>query len=179
MAGFAPGWFLTSTVVATVLATSANYLLKLWDEHRARRLQGRVEALRVAVVLERYAAMCADLIGNHEAWTQQAPFASAPTGRIPAAPELPAVDWRTLPVRVSSQVIALENEVFLVTASLSELAVIDDTYVLERARDFAGKYGLKALDAAERLRRDFKLPPLDLESVEWDFREQLRAPYGG
>lgn len=170
-----PAWFLTSTVIATVIATSANYLLKLADERRSRRAKGRIEALRIAVSLERYAAECADIVGNHEAWIHGAMFARAPASQIPAAPKLPEVDWQTLPVRTSSSLISLENEVFLVTASLSELALIDVEAAAERARWFAGKYGLRALETAERLRTSFKLGSLDLTSVEWDFREQLRA----
>jgi len=90
---------------------------------------------------------------------------------------LPEVDWQTLPVATSSRMIALENELFLVTASLSELALIDADAAVERARWFSGKYGLRALETAERLRVDFALMPLDLTSVEWDFREQLRAEF--
>jgi hypothetical protein len=173
--GAGSAWFSTSTVVATVIATSANYLLKLLDERRARRRKGTIEALRIAVSLERYAAECADIVANQEAWKQDAPFARPPTAQIPAAPKLPEVDWQTLSVTISSRIIALENEVFLVTASLSELALIDADAAAERARWFAGKYGLRSLEAAERLRIDFALSPLDLTSVEWDFREQLRA----
>jgi len=168
---------LTSTVVATVLATTANYVLKFVDERRGRKSKGRIEALRIAVALERYAAECADVVGNQEAWVQGAPFARPPSTQIPSAPKLPEVDWQTLPVATSSRMIALENELFLVTASLSELALIDADAAVERARWFSGKYGLRALETAERLRVDFALMPLDLTSVEWDFREQLRAEF--
>lgn len=170
-----PTLFLTSTVVATVIATCANYCLKLWDERRARRDQGTMEALRLAVVLERYAADCAEIVGNSEAWHHGNQLAHAPATAIPVAPLLPGVDWKCLPVEVASKVIALDNEIYLVRGSLNELSYIDEEATYSRTRQFAGKYGSKALDIAEALRRQFKLPDLDLQTVEWDFREQLRA----
>src|SRR4051812_5714010 len=120
MADSTSAWFLTSTVVATIIATLSNYVLNRFDERRARKSKGRIEALRMVVALERYAAECADVIGNQEAWAQSAPFARTPTPQIPPAPKLPEVDWQTLPVATSTRMITLENELFLITASLLE-----------------------------------------------------------
>jgi hypothetical protein len=161
---------LGSGVVAALATAIVQFVLRKIEEHRIRAYG----ALRVVVVLERYALLCADMVDE-----RQRDFRGEAISSLRALPDFPQfpgdIDWRLLNKKQSERALTLPLEIEIangVLAHISGEAPGDDGLSAVYMRQ-AGRLGWRSWLLAGEMRRTAGLPEPDRTRMAWDFPRML------
>ncbi len=154
--------FVTIAGPAGLVSAGLTHALAGWREKRKSRRQGQYLALRLAIILERYASECSDLVSRIDAAFETNGDPSTFPTDLPPAPGYPEDDegWRVLDSSLAHRVLAL-----VVERNAAQAAVTEDwmycgpTSAPFECSRLAAILGLEAWDTAVALRQRYKLPP--------------------
>jgi hypothetical protein len=175
------GWLdvLKIAVSSSLLTTFGSWGLNHFFVHRAAlKRDARYVAQRVAIILEKFAVDCADVIIDNDIHSESGGHAGKRHLGLPALGLLPAdADWKALPPNLVDRVLSMPNELALATkAILFWWNVVGDEECMETETDQrAGTCGLRAWLLASELRKQYKIPASSLTEVGWDFVAELRT----
>jgi hypothetical protein len=145
-----------------------------WSKHAENKRSATYLAARLAVILERFAIECADVV------TDQEDFERAGQGRasvhcrgLSLSP--PKQGWNTLDSALLSRVLTFPNTLRLHKLALDSLwNVSPSDFSKECSRD-SGKLGSMAWALSRDLRARYRLQPFDASLITWDFVKILEA----
>lgn len=164
-----------------VAAALLSQALVWWKESR-REIQiadrdRRFFALKLAVVLERYAIECAMRIGTVDEHIQGIEIEEPRSGPLPGTPplELPdSTEWRWIDSALSSEVLALAPKIKFGEGSVQ--ATFDYGDYRQGAEELILQLryiGFETLTLASTIRKKYGLEPQAYSMGEWDFRKTL------
>jgi hypothetical protein len=174
------GWLdvLKIAVSSTILTTFGTWGLTHIFVHRATlKRDARYIAHRVAIILEKFAVDCADVILDNDLHSQSEGHAGKRHLSLPTLGSLPAdADWKALPPRLVDRVLSMPNELALADgAILFWWDVVGDEDCMQTETDQrAGACGLRAWLLATDLRKQYKIPASSLPEIGWNFVDTLR-----
>lgn len=173
-----------TTALSTGLATAIlNQGIGWWrdsrKDHAVTEREARYLAIRLAVLLERFALDCADSVAAFEMHSEFDGYAGRASGTIPKLPEFPDGDWRALNANLLGRCLSLQNEIKL---SDGHIGFWEDVGYREcipsECAQQTGKCGYRAWELARDLRGVYELGPFDTKNVsQWDFVETLKRMY--
>ena len=167
--------FVLAVATSTVCATLINQGVTQWREHRAKKENGRLSALYLAELLERYCGACSTYLADKEAHTNSQGHAGNDWGCLPTIPEYPDdIDWKALGIPFTERVFRFRVDVEAIQGMISDAYSFDppeggDGHVL----DNLPAKGLEANLIAQDLRRSFRLKPQPTDR-EWSSERHLR-----
>ncbi len=174
-----------STILAfafsTGLATAVfNQLIGWWREARHERQtttrDARYLAIRLAVILERFAIACAERVADQDMYRQSEGHAGAQHGALPELPPYPdEADWKFLAPDLLARVLTLRNELPLSDAKIAFWEDIDRECIPQEYDQQAGKCGYMAWALAADMRRHYRLGVFDPRQTSWDIVKVLKA----
>jgi hypothetical protein len=173
--------FLSAGVSAGVFTAIVNNLLAEWrDRRKEKRTSARDAvylAMQVAVIIERFAIECEDIINHNELHTEFQGHAGTVHWKLPPLGEYPTdADWKALDPSLSSRALSLPNELRVsegVIKFWSELEPRGQGILLNTCNGQAGKCGYRAWQLAVDIRRRYGLSPV----FEPDFVKVLKENY--
>ena len=151
-----------SGVVATAVTIGAEWI----REERTEKRDLRYLAMRVAVILEKFAIDCSNLVVENEAYDTSDGEAGSFSSKLPDLPPFPTdADWKSVDPVLASRVLSLQNEVYLTQFSVSDVwGVHEPDEIGKIVNGQAGKCGAKAFGLAHALRTAANLPAADLSA---------------
>ena len=163
-----------TTAASTGFATAiANQGLGWWRESRGEKhLQQRNAtylAIRLAVILEKFALDCTDTIADYDMYTSSGGHAGSAATKLPELSEYPDEDdWKLLNSGLLARTLTLRNEIILSSRSINFWYEIDDECVPQECKQQTGKCGYIAWEIAEELRKAYSLGKFDPGKRSWD-----------
>lgn len=154
------------TIVAAGFGTViAQSFFTLLQEYRHKRKKAAYMAMRIAIILERYAATCLELIRkNHHAKLHCNEFSPQWDSALPALEVYPGdvAGWEALDRKLAGRCLSFRNKV------QGSQAIIDSTWdydvqsVGDTTKEHAAARGLEACELVAQLRRNNKIEKADL-----------------
>lgn len=173
-----------STILVTALSTGfatavLNQLFGWWRESRKEvnvaERDARYIAIRLAVILERFALDCAEAIAAQEMFDMHDGHAGKPHGKLPdLAPYPDEVDWKTLKPEFLARALTLRNELILSDASIEFWEDIDRTTVSGECDWQCGKCGYMAWTLAAEMRARYALGAFEPDKSAWNAVKTLK-----
>lgn len=168
----------TSAVVATLVGFFLNLLRESVIAHRSSRL----DALRVAVLLEGYAIQCADAISDHDLAVDSGGHAGLLMGAVPKPPGIELNVGLLQPRRgaIANRLAVFTQEALQADQSAAFWweVVGDHEAARNAARHECACLGLRGLSLAADLRSVFKLPKRKLIFGTYDISVMLQNTAG-
>lgn len=174
-----------SAIVTTALSTGVatalfNQGIAWWRETRkdnsAIEREARYLAIRLAVLLEDFAIVCADAISDQELHRSSEGAAGRPHGVLPELPPYPEGDWRVLDPEFLGRCLTLRNELKLSDGQINFWEDVGERDCIPQEFDEqAGKCGYRAWVLASDLRGHYRLAAFDPRNTAWDIVETLRS----
>jgi hypothetical protein len=168
---------LGSGVAAALLSQAFIWWKESWRERQVEERDLRFFALKLAVVLERYAIECAMRIGvvdDHIYGYETDEPRSGPLLGMPLL-ELPdSTEWRWIDSVLSSEVLALAPRIKFSEGSVG--ATFDYADFRQGAEELVAQLrtvGFETLTLASKIRKKYGLDPQAYSMGGWDFREAL------
>lgn len=164
---------LTSAAVATVVGAAIN----AWLESRKTKTATKLDALTAAVALEGHALKCAEKISDHELAVDSAGNAGSPIGGLPQLQQLTVVAGFLRPKKASvadrlmtfpQELAQAEQKIHFWWSVTGDRDNTSNVAVEQHAM-----IGLKALELAEDLRKEFSLPARELKFGKFDAKAVL------
>ncbi|SRR6266851_6809190 len=168
-----------STGVITALLNNLLGWLRDWKkDHTSTKRDPRYSAMRIAVILEKFAIECANVISDNDLYKKAEGHAGAAHGTLPPLREFPAdTDWKALDPALSARTLSLPNELSLADGTIKFWWDIEpgDQGILLHACDLqAGKCGYIAWQLAADMRRGYGLPAFNPEHTAWDVVKTIK-----
>lgn len=174
----------TSTILTLVFGTGLataifNQSIAWWRDARHERLattrDARYLAIRLAVMLERFAIDCAEAVVAQDMYNDSEGHAGALHGTLPDLPLFPdEADWKTLAPDFLARALTLRNELPLSDKAIAFWEDVDRTCI-PRACDLqCGKCGYMAWVLAADLRHHYNLGTFDPKLTSWDIVKTLK-----
>ena len=167
--------FLTILFTAVATAGAAQGALLLKDRWQHGR-EGRFSALHLSLFFEQYAADCSELLSEIQAYNSSGGNAGTNHSGLLPLPKFPEeIEWQRVGIRFTEEAYAFR------VARNSAQSMID--YLRwEEPPDGGGfellleaaKLGLRALDLAQRIRKDTKLSPAEVPNAEYTVERHLK-----
>jgi hypothetical protein len=146
--------------------------------HRAAlKRDARYVAQRVAIILEKFAVDCANVINDNDLHNQSKGHDGKRHLCLPELGPLPAdADWKALSPKLVDRVLSMPNELALADGAISFWwDVVGDEECMQTETDQrAGTCGLRAWLLASDLRKQYKIPASNLPEIGWNFVDTLR-----
>jgi hypothetical protein len=175
------GWFdvLKIAVSSTLLTTLGSWGLTHFFEHRAAlKRDARYMAQRIAIILEKFAVDCANVIADNQLHSSSEGHAGNRCLSLPELGSFPVeADWKALPPELADRILSMPNELALVDGAISffwDVLGPGDDGVETETNQRAGACGLRAWSLATDLRKEYKIPASSLPEIEWNFVDTLR-----
>ena len=148
-------------------------LTSLYRDYRHKKSQAAYMAMRLAVVLELYAADCSDLIAKN-ANAEQAPDERFPDWNVemPALPPYPddPEGWRAVDRKLAGRCLNLRNKIFGSQGAITSTIEFDVDDLEDTLNENIAARGLEAWQLAVALRRKHGIEDAD---VVWNFADRL------
>ena len=142
-----------------------NVWLGIWRDGRKKSADSTYLAVRLTVILEAYAAACADLISRNnmaEIWIND----DLPRWdiRLPTLTAFPddGDGWKALDPNLASECLGLRNKIDGSQGMISETIEHDEMEIGRSVQMQASERGLEAWSLAQRLRKAHRLRPVEL-----------------
>jgi hypothetical protein len=166
--------------VTSALNHFAGSYLEGRKERRSVRRDSRYLAIRLAVILERFAIDCADIIAENNSFLTPNGFLGRRDSQLPTLQEYPSdIDWRSFEPELSVRIFSLPNEVSVSQGVISfadRLAGGPDGSPSDTTNQ-AGLCGHRALHIANDLRERYQLPPFRMAWPQWDVPTILKEAH--
>jgi hypothetical protein len=168
---------LGSGLAAALLSQAFIWCKESWRERQVVNRDRRFFALKLAVVLERYAIECAMRIGVVEDHIYGYEIDEPRSGPLPGMPllELPdSTEWRWIDSALSSEVLALSPRIKFSEGSVG--ATFDYGDFHQGAEELVAQLravGFETLTLASTIRKKYGLDPQAYSMGEWDFTKTL------
>ncbi|MFI5022840.1 MAG: hypothetical protein ACHQRJ_14470 [Alphaproteobacteria bacterium] len=175
-------WFDVGKVALTsgVLASGINLIWQHFSRRESYRRDARYLAQRLAVILEKFAIDCADIIAGNELHRTSDGHAGVRRLALPTLAAFPAdADWKAVDSALAGRAVALPNEIALADHKiLFWWDVVGDEDCMETEADQqAGMCGYRAWNLAADLRMRHGVPASDLTDRAWDFVATLQKQH--
>lgn len=168
---------LGSGLAAALLSQAFIWWKENWRERQVADRDRRFFALKLAVVLERYAIECAMRIGIVDDHIHGYEIDEPRSGPLPGIPvlELPdSTEWRWIDSSLSSDVLALAPRIKFGEGSVGATFEYGDfRQGAEELEAQLRAVGLETLNLASTIRKKYGLDPQAYSMGEWDFRKTL------
>jgi hypothetical protein len=163
-------------VFTAILTVGLNWFVARLTERTKLERDARYLAIRVAVVLERFALDCAEFIGDNRLHRES--FMSAGHERVelpPLAAYPTDADWKAVPQDVLADCLSFPVEIEQSDRSIAFLWEVDP-HEMPRACDKAcAELGLRALEIAGSLRARYGFPTRKLLRSDYEVAASLQA----
>lgn len=176
-----------STIFATALSTGLatallNQGIGWWRETASQKStlerDARYLAIRVAVILERFAIDCADAIADQDLFSSSSGHAGRRHATIPKLAEYPSdADWKALRADLLASALTLRNEISLSDSKISFWEEIDRDCIPGECKQQCGKCGYIAWLLAADLRSHYALGDFEPHRTSWDVVKVLRREH--
>jgi hypothetical protein len=165
-------------LLTAVFNQSIGWWREAQHERRAAMRAAGYLAIRIAVMLERFAIDCAEHISTQDMYRQSEGHAGASHSTLPDLPPYPdEADWKALEPELLVRVLTLRNELPLGDRAIAFWEQIDRECI-PRACDLqCGKCGYMAWVLASDLRRHYHLGAFDPKQTSWDIVKTLKTLY--
>jgi hypothetical protein len=169
---------LSTGIVAALINQGITWLRDWRKESSTIQRNATYLALRVAVILEQFAIMCADVIGDNVLYRDSDGHAGKSHGSLPPLGEYPTdADWKSVDPAFSARALALRNEIFLSDGAIAFVWEVDHDTVQGACNEHAGKCGYRAWQLAVDLRKRYGLPEFDPKQTHWDIVPVLKESF--
>ena len=170
---------LTLAFSTGLLTAVFNQSIGWWREARHERLasarDARYLAIRLAVMLERFAIDCAEAVAAQNMYNQSDGHAGVLHGTLPDLPPYPdEADWKTLEPDFLARVPTLRNELPLSDKAIAFWEEIDRECIPQECNQQCGKCGYMAWVLAADMRRHYRLGAFDPKLASWDIVKTLK-----
>lgn len=184
--GVAVGGFDWLKIITLVLSSSVG--TALFSQMFGRYLESRKEsaqirrdasylALRLSVVLEKFAVDCAVSIWEAEDY-YSSPGGRSGGARIPELIEYPSdADWKSLDNELSSRALTFCNEIHMARIDSGFTWELDHDDAIKAKANFVGKCGYGALKLSKDLRKKYSIQPFKFADYGWDIEDLLRKKF--
>jgi hypothetical protein len=166
----------SSSILTALLGWGLNHLFV----HRPNlKREARYLAQRIAVVLEKYAADCANSISEKQLYDESGGNAGRPQLTLPGIELLPdGAEWKTIDSDLMDRVLSMPNELALANQAIMFWwnEVDDPDRMRMEGEDQVRECGLRAWSLASELRERCGIPKSTLPVRHWDFVATLRKP---
>lgn len=167
-------------LVGVALGALLTVAREWWFQSRKNKKDAEYLSILVSCELERYAAHCAEVVGDDGLYQGQANENGYSTIQVKTPkfdPQTFSVEWKSLPAHLMYEVLDFPYKTELadsiVSAAFEDAATPPDFSEGFEERQFQyACLGLSALKLAEKLRRYVGLPPR--EPGEWDPAEYMQ-----
>jgi hypothetical protein len=170
-------WDILKLALSTGVATAL--LNNFFGEWRDRRKElttttrdATYLAIRVAVILERFAMACANIIADNHMYNKAGGHAGAAHAELPPIAEYPTdADWKAIDPTLSARALSLPNELCLSEGAIKfswEIEPTDEGVHLTTCNGEAGKCGYRAWQLAADMRHRYGLPEVKPEETAWN-----------
>ncbi|MFN3809598.1 MAG: hypothetical protein ACK4S6_03175 [Roseateles asaccharophilus] len=163
---------LIGVALGAILAVAREW----WFQNRRNKKEAEYLSILVSCELERYAAHCADVVGD-EGWPDEAGCSSAGVKAPKFEPQSVGVEWKSLPAGLMYEVLDFPYKAELAAQKVSaafDYSATPPDYsegFEERQLQYAC-LGLAALELATKLRNHVGIAPRDIG--EWNPAEYMR-----
>ncbi|MBW6397046.1 DUF4320 family protein [Roseomonas sp. HJA6] len=162
-----------------IAATITQILAWVREVRRDRAMSerdARYLALRVAIVLERFAIDCADSLYALDMHEASSGAAGTLPLRLPELGDYPTdADWKAVSGALAHRALTLRNELLVASRTVSgSWEFLDADDVAQECCEQTGRLGYRAWTLAAGLREKYGLPPLDTADIGYDFVETLQ-----
>jgi hypothetical protein len=165
----------TTGILSALLTQLLTGIREGWAARRRTRAQAGYHALRLAVVLEAYANMCAAFLAkNSNAQTrdgEQFPDWDITLPKLPPYPE-DAEGWHAIDLKLAARALNLRNRIDGSQGVIHSSIEYTEDELEHDLDEQAAARGLEAWDLAVAFRRKHGLEQVDLV---WDYVEGMRA----
>jgi hypothetical protein len=169
--------------LSTGLATAIfNQGISWWREHtlemRATGKEARYLAIRLAVILERFALDCADGIAGQKMYNRHGPEVGRAHGALPdLAPYPDESEWKSLEPDFLARALTLRNELVLADRAIGFWADVEPECVPGTCDEECGKCGFFAWTLAANLRRHYRFSPFAPDKTSWSIVDTLKREH--
>lgn len=169
---------LSTGVIAAVINQSISWIRDSRSEGATIKRDATYLAMRAAVILEQFAIMCAEIIGDNLLYTDSDGYAGEQHGKLPELDQYPTdADWKSLDPSISARALSLPNEILLSDRTIATWEKLEPAEVLGACNEQAGKCGYRAWLLASDLRRRYQLPGFDPTETHWDLVGLLKEKH--
>jgi hypothetical protein len=165
-------------VVAATLTVGLNWLVARRTEHAKLERDARYLAIRVSVVLERFALDCAEFAGDNDLHRRSDGAAGQHRASVPSIAAYPTdADWKALPQDLLAECLSLPTEIEQTSRGIDFVSDVAPDDAPAACDEACAALGLRALDLAKRLRGRYGFPPLKSSDSEYDLTASLQAHF--
>jgi hypothetical protein len=175
-------WLEIAKVLGTgVVAAALTHGVSWWRDSRKEKASNlrdaRYLALRLAVILERFAIDCSEVVGLVDTYAASKGSAGSQTTKLPEIGEFPSdSDWKTIDPKLAARALEFVNELLMAQQKLNfSWHVSDEDQITEECADDAALLGLRAWDLAHQLRQRHDLPRFTPAETSHDVEASLKA----
>ncbi len=166
--------YATIALSSGVIAASLGQWIQSYRESRGRKRDSTYLAIRVAVVLEKFAADCAHNISAFQADKKSGGRVGFESDSLPDLPPYPDnLSWPLVDPELCERVFSFRNELILLERNLATMSEIEPGAVTQLCYEYAGKVGRQAWYLAKSLRKHHGVRPLELGSASMHFVDDL------
>jgi len=149
---------------------------EVWGERTATERDARYLAIRLAVMLERFALDCAGALSEQDMYTSSKGSAGVAHYKLPELATYPdEADWKSLRPDLLARVLTLRTELQLSETAIAHWAEVGDECVPTECNEQCGRCGYLAWALASELRQNYNLGTFDPGKMSWDIVSLLKA----
>jgi hypothetical protein len=168
---------LTTGIVTSAMSLGVGWLQESRREKAKTERDARYLALRLAVIFEKFAIYCADVIYDNGLADTSGGHAGTQHTRLPDLEGFPDdADWKALDGTLAGRALTFRVELLLSGKMLAELWVFSDPdEIAVECNEQAGLHGMRAWEIAHDLRARYLLSPFDPAKLAYDVTGTLRT----
>jgi hypothetical protein len=161
---------LSTGVVTTIINQGVSYLREWQKDRKATNRGASYTALRLSIIMESFALACANSISQQALYHDSGGSAGSLYGKLPMLGDFPVdAEWKALNQALAARALALPIEISGANdgiASFTEMVGPDDN--AQFFGEQSSKVGLRAWKLALDMRKEYRLPALDLNEFGWE-----------
>jgi hypothetical protein len=149
-----------SGLVAALITQCVAWVRETRKDKESTKREATYLAIRLAVILERFALDCANGIADQEMYTQSEGHAGAYHHQLPELASYPDEDgWKVMRLDFLTRALELRNEVLLSNRKIASWEDIDRDCIPNECDDQCGRCGYMAWQLACEMRNHYWLSP--------------------